>query len=366
MLLIIAIASVLLYAAFMFFVFARTKVKHIAGSQSVPNVSIIIPCRNEENTIAHCLNSIAAQSLAADYYEIIVVNDDSNDETLKKLNSLHSTVKFKVINSQLPGKKSAIEAGIQQAQFDIIYTVDADCTLHPQCLETMVNDFHNNQFKMICGLVNFTEGNGLFGTLQQTESAAIVGISAAMLNSGLPATCNGANLMFSKQSFYESGGYSGHKHLATGDDDLLMHEFYKRFGNKVRYCFHPFATVYTAPAETFLGFLKQRSRWLTKSNQYRLPWNNVLQLMVSLHLIAFYFLLIFLLISFSWGTLFIICVKYLSDFLVAWPLKKVLKFNTLAILIIPFYQMYIGVVLLYALTGQTDWKGRRSVLSDFK
>lgn len=362
----IAIVIILLYATFMLFISVKTTTIVVATTSSLPHITIIVPCRNEESTIAHCLRSIAAQTIDPSFYEIIVVNDDSTDGTLQQLHALQSDIEFKIINSPSPGKKSAIEAGIEQAQFDIIYTIDADCTLHPHCIETMLQYYSCNKLQMLCGLVNFTKGNGLFGELQQAESAAIVGVSAVMLNNSLPATCNGANLMFSKQGFYEVGGYKKHKYLATGDDDLLMHDFFKQFGNKTTYCFHPFATVFTSPCPSFSDFLKQRSRWLTKSGSYSLPWNNILQLLVSLQLIAFYFLVSYLLVDFSWSIALVVCAKWLADGCVASRLRKVLNFNALTILIMPFYQLYIVPVILYAFTGRTDWKGRNSILSDFK
>src|SRR5450432_1169968 len=50
--------------------------------------TIVIPARNEENTIEHCLRSVLEQSYPQSLYEVIVVNDHSTDGTERIILSL--------------------------------------------------------------------------------------------------------------------------------------------------------------------------------------------------------------------------------------------------------------------------------------
>ena len=97
-------------------------------------ISIIIPARNEEENIGHCLQSIIEQSYPKHLFEVLVVDDHSTDNTAAiiesfaahnvKLISLKDYLSANEINSY---KKKAIEISIQQSNGELIVTSDADC-----------------------------------------------------------------------------------------------------------------------------------------------------------------------------------------------------------------------------------------------
>ena len=65
-------------------------------SDSYPFVSIIVPSRNEADNIGKCINSLLSQNYPKEKYEIIPVNDGSDDETKKILENY--TLNFPQIN----------------------------------------------------------------------------------------------------------------------------------------------------------------------------------------------------------------------------------------------------------------------------
>ena len=94
-----------------------------------PEVSIIIPARNEEATLASCLESLVGQTGVA--FEIIVVNDHSTDRTREIASSFPNV---KVMDAPpLPprwtGKNNALIAGVAQARGEWLLFTDAD-TVH--------------------------------------------------------------------------------------------------------------------------------------------------------------------------------------------------------------------------------------------
>lgn len=340
-------------------------VKHLprkkpgAAQGGLPGISIIIPCRNEALHIRSCLQSIEENLPFPCACEILVVDDHSEDRTAELAASMQERLPLRVLTSDGTGKKPALETGIAHAKHDVVLTLDADCRVGKMWLQTMANEFSARNLNMLCGPLALETGETLFTGMQRTESAAVVGISAALLESGRPATCNGANLMFSKSVFKTLGGYSGHRHLASGDDDLLMHRFFKYNPKATAYSLDANALVTTVAIAGKEEFYAQRLRWISKRGAYLYPWNGYLQVLVTLHLAAYYMLLLTALLFFMPGNLFYIVLKYAVDLIYRHKLKDFVQVPYVHVLLMPFYQSYVFVLLLKSRNHIPQWKGRK-------
>lgn len=354
----LSILTIVLYSCFMLYVSFNFKKSLIDKKRFSEKITVIIPCRNEELNIGICLNAILRQSMQKQQFEVIVVDDFSEDDTLKVAGQFMDTLPLRVLKNKVPGKKNALSLGIENSLNEIIITTDADCTMSAEWLNTMLSEFMQGQLNMLCGPVNFNDTDSLFEQLQRTESAAIIGISAVMLNAGRPATCNGANLMFSKQIFNQLEGYKSHLLLATGDDDLLMQEFYRLNPSKVRYALNKNAMVYTEASPDFDSFLHQRIRWLAKRKHYIYPWNSYIQMLVFFQLLAFYILLVYFIFTFSFLAILSIVLKYISEIVFGIRLQSVFRFRLIYIFRIPFFESYIFRLLFLSQSIRAKWKGR--------
>ncbi|HKC67550.1 MAG TPA: glycosyltransferase, partial [Bacteroidia bacterium] len=94
-------------------------------------ISIIVPFRNEEHTIVKCLESLAEQDFPKELMELILVDDNSEDDTkraaenlLQAKNLTYQLIDLKTHN--LSGKKMAINIAVARASGNIIITRDAD------------------------------------------------------------------------------------------------------------------------------------------------------------------------------------------------------------------------------------------------
>ncbi len=104
-----------------------------------PKISVIIPARNEERNIRKCVISLLKQ----DYpdYEIIVIDDESEDATFEILKELQKDYKrLKIISSKsLPkgwlGKNWACHQGYIQSSGEVLYFTDADTYHSPSTLK---------------------------------------------------------------------------------------------------------------------------------------------------------------------------------------------------------------------------------------
>src|SRR5438552_640393 len=96
------------------------------------SVSAIVPARNEEEVIAACVRSLAAQP---EIVEIIAVNDQSSDRTSEILRNLASEFpQLRVIDATPPpqgwvGKNNAVSLGAQHASCPWLLFTDADAVL---------------------------------------------------------------------------------------------------------------------------------------------------------------------------------------------------------------------------------------------
>ena len=106
-------------------------------------VTVIIPLYNAEKYIGRCLRSILSQSLVRNSYEIIVINDGSNDNSLKMLDIFESEITL--INSpKNEGLPASLNKGILKAKSKYIVRLDADDYVHEDYLKILLLAMNSN------------------------------------------------------------------------------------------------------------------------------------------------------------------------------------------------------------------------------
>jgi glycosyltransferase involved in cell wall biosynthesis len=105
-------------------------------------ISVIIPCYNEEKIIYQ--NVIKVFNYLKEKFknfEIIVVNDGSNDRTIEELRKLENFIPIKIIdNKKNQGKGKAVKDGILKSNCDVIMFVDADLPVRVEEIERFFNE----------------------------------------------------------------------------------------------------------------------------------------------------------------------------------------------------------------------------------
>lgn len=117
-----------------------------------PLVSILVPARDEADTIGACLRSLLAQDYGN--FEIIVIDDRSTDATARIVAALaEQDDRLRLVQIlELPpgwtGKTHALHIGQQHARGEWLLFVDADTSHHPMCLSTVMRDALRNRADM--------------------------------------------------------------------------------------------------------------------------------------------------------------------------------------------------------------------------
>lgn len=110
-----------------------------------PILSVIIPSFNEEKYIAECLRHVKKQSISPDMYEILLVDNDSTDNTVNIAKKYNVSVLHYTANHQLG---SVREHGVKHALGAIIAFIDADIRIPETWLSDVVHIF--NTTKLVC------------------------------------------------------------------------------------------------------------------------------------------------------------------------------------------------------------------------
>lgn len=335
-------------------------------------VTIIIPARNEAVNIKACLDSVAQQNYPTHLYEIILVDDHSEDATAVIAAGL-SIANLKIIRladfitnpEEQSFKKTGIATAISQSSFPLIVTTDADCIVRPDWLNLLVSFYENHHYKFIAAPVNFYNENSILEKFQSLDFQGMMGITGAGIQGDFMRMCNGANLAYERAVYEAVDGFSGIDQLASGDDMLLMQKVIRKFPGSAGYLKNPAACTFTKAQPDLASFVQQRLRWASKSAVY--PEHQVTFMLAMTFFFCWSIIFSFLLIPF-FG------IKMAAVFLVQLLIKSVMDYRLLSMMTRFFHRkdlmtsfwvsqichiLYVaGIGLLANVKKEYRWKGR--------
>jgi len=345
----------------------RIKKPQLKPSGFTTRVTVLIAARNEEEKMHLTLEDLLAQDYPKELTEIIIADDHSTDRTSAIIKSYADRgVKLLQLNEDKPlnsYKKKAIGLAIDMSTGDLMVATDADCRMGSKWLSTIVGYFEENQPYMISSPVSYFEEKSLFERMQALEFYTLIATGAAFIGNNHASTCNGANLAYRKDIFYQVGGFKGIDDLASGDDELLLQKVAAQYPGKIGFLKSFDAIVYTHAKANLKEFLQQRRRWASKSVKYK--DKKVVAVVVGLWLFNVSVGLN-LLLGFYNKVFFEICAGQLLllailELILLWPVTTFFKRRSLLVLIpisVPLYVTYFIYIGLIGNKGKYLWKGR--------
>lgn len=374
-LLIITIVFSALYFLMVMYFFAgwlRLKKPQPEALKNLPFVSVVIPTRNESENIKACLESIYKQNYPRELFEVIVIDDYSTDPTIRFAREVEEK-SLQVFDLQqylgrpgeyVPNKKKAIALGVKNAQGTLIITTDGDCTMGENWLRSMVNCYRQNNLKLLTGPVMMKPARFPLEIFQQLDVINLLGITGATIRNGNPTMCNGANLMYAKETFLEVEGFKGNHDVPTGDDIFLMKKITAKHPDSMGFAKDFDACVFTKPENGLSAFLSQRVRWISKSTGFS-------DTKITLQLIFAYCFNLLIVVTalallqpteMNWLPLAVAGgTKLFADLLFNIPLLVFFR-KLILLLLFPVIEvghvLYVVIIGVLSLTGKYRWKDR--------
>ena len=332
-------------------------------------ISIIIPFRNESQNILETLSSLEKQDYSKDKFEVIFVNDFSDDDSLELLCKAEKSLNIKIISlpedySKYQHKKRAIRFGIENAMGSIIVTTDADCIHNTKWLRTLMGQF-DDETGFVSGPVEFIEESTLFNRMQKLEFAGLVLTGAGLIGIKEPIICNAANIAYRKKVFDEVSGFTYKHSLSSGDDELLMQKIRKETNYKIKFCMNKEAVVRTSSNRNLNQFYQQRKRWASKGLFYSNHYLILKLIMIFLFYLSFPLQLV---LGIFYNPLFLISmllcfsIKAMMEYIILKTGANNLFNKSILKPFIPAEVLHIPYILIAGISGALGdyiWKERK-------
>ncbi len=363
--------SIIYLSLILAFIFGLNKNKCVKYKNAIPEnrFSIVIPFRDEAHNLPNLLNSLSALNYPSELYEILLVNDDSQDNfnpILAAFSKQNPTLNLRLlqnIRKTNSPKKDAINTAINLSNFEWIVATDADCLVPKLWLQLFNQFIEDKKPVFISAPVKFSTQNSLFFHFQNLNFISLMGSTIGGFGIEQPFMCNGANLCYNKAAFLELNGFENNTNISSGDDIFLMEKMLKEMPNKVKFLKSDENIVQTNAENTWKLFINQQIRWASKSASYKKLFakyvgivvflENLLVLVLGISTLLFPQFWIYVMLVFS--------VKLIVDFIIIYQtalfLKstKSLKYYLPVSLFYPFFIVFTGCLSTFK---NYDWKGR--------
>ncbi len=246
--------------------------------QGAEGVTLIICAKNEAENLRQNLPSILAQRYMNEsgkpMYEVIVVNDASDDDTeqvLQELSRQYDHLRPVTISKNagrnLPGKKYALSKGVEHAAYDWLLLTDADCTPSSEnWLARMVAPLQEGK-DIVAGIGKHAHAPGLLNAFIRWETMHSFLQYSSYAVAGMPYMAVGRNLACTKKAFQKAQQSAGWDKLPSGDDDLLVNAAGE--DHNVAIVAHPQAMTLSPAKNTWGEWVRQKQRHLSTGKYYK-------------------------------------------------------------------------------------------------
>ncbi len=199
----------------------------------MPEISVVVPVFNSENTLRRCLDALFNQSVPKERYEVIVIDDGSTDSTAMAAKSFHVRYFFQ----KNAGPASARNLGARESKGAIILFTDADCVAGRDWIKEMTAPFRADTAVTAVKGAYRTEQKSIVARFAQLEFEERFELLKKAPSIDMVDTYSAA---YRKEVFLGSGGFDTDFPVANNEDTELSYRLSKK-GHKM--VFNPRAVV---------------------------------------------------------------------------------------------------------------------------
>ena len=216
--------------------------------KNYPFVSIIIPAYNCADMIGECIESLLAQDYPNDRYEIIVVDNDSSDNTAEVIKQY--AVKY-VLEKKTHTSYAARNTGARRAKGELLAFCDADQTAENQWLSALVRGLQNGYAGVAGPMLGKVDSRGAVADYARSEAT----FRPAEHETDIELAPTG-NVLYRRAVFEQLNGFF-EQALSGADYDFSM-RVVRELGLNIRYI--PDAIVHHRSRVTLRRLLKHEAR----------------------------------------------------------------------------------------------------------
>ena len=249
----------------------KKKFAHVlrADPDRFPEVTIIMPVFNSEESLFGCIESIWVSNYPKECISLILVNNKSMDlsfDVFKKCQESFRELSMEWLNSE-QGKSKALNMALFNSSGKYIIQIDSDGKFHPDAINNIVNKFENNSdISSLTGavltdpkLIDRTEGL-LLRLTRKIEFFEYAQSFLAGRNYESEAdqlfTLSGACSAFRRSAILKTQLFNTE---TVSEDTQLTFQIKNSKQNKMQLCENAFFLV--DPIECFQKLYTQRQRW---------------------------------------------------------------------------------------------------------
>lgn len=221
----------------------------------LPEVCIVVPCFNEEKTVANSIESLLALSYPKEKLQILVVDDGSKDKTYEKALTYGSDQRVTVLRKENGGKHTALNLALEHTTAPFIGCLDADSAVDSQALMRIVAAFRDPKVAAVTPGINVRAPRTILQHIQYVEYLLGIFNRYVFASLGSIFITPGPFSIFRASVIREVGGWK-HGH-STEDMELGLR--LQATGWKIAN--DPHAIVRTTTPATLRALVRQRTRW---------------------------------------------------------------------------------------------------------
>lgn len=328
---------------FFFLRLARFKTD-IQEGKTTDAVSIILAAKNERENLEKYLPLILEQDYTK--FEVIVVNNHSQDGTLAFLQNLNNPKLRCFDYKEKEGKKAALQYGIQQAKYDCLLLTDADCKVNSSDWISEMAGKLTSEKEIVLGHGRFFKTKSLLNSIIRFESFLVATQYFSFALRRLPYMGVGRNLAYRKQVVQRSKVFKKYDFIKSGDDDLLVNEVGN--ANNVEISISVKSHTLSKGESDWKSYFNQKRRQLQAGAKYKLR-DRLLLAFFGASNFMYYVLLVILIVktNFIFCILGIFVIKQLLQYIVFRRISKQLGDSDLMMWIPalePLYMMIISII----------------------
>jgi poly-beta-1,6-N-acetyl-D-glucosamine synthase len=223
--------------------------------KSFPEVTVLVPLYNEDNSITETLESLFKLDYPKSKLRIICINDGSTDKSSKIMNELRKENDFEIINQKNQGKYKALNNGLKRVTSPFFVVFDADSMIEPHSLKKMLEEFDSQRVAVVMPVMKVFSPQNLLQRVQWLEYQLNIFYKFIMGKLDCIHVTPGPFSIYRTSIIKKLGGFRKGHLTEDLEISLRLQDNHYKLKQSLD------GVVYTKSPKNAKAFISQRTRW---------------------------------------------------------------------------------------------------------